>query len=189
MKTTIYLTLTLGLLWSCSEVSKEKRPMVNRIEKIIDDINANHRTAIIEDDFHEGDSVYKIRGYFMDDEMLKVVGVLHTSHIERDDYFYFENNEPIYSGHLVVQKDDRMASEYKYYYGEDGYVDEALFWSDHYKLGRRFPIEHFREFEPDKDSLRTTEEERLKFFLDKLEMEGFEIVHLNENLDANSSAK
>ncbi len=187
MKSITYLILFTSLLFSCSDVSKEKRPMVNKIEEKIADINANHRTSIVEDDFHQGDSIFKIRGYFMDDQMLKVVGVLHTSHIERDDYFYFENNEPIYSGHLVVQKDDRMASEFKYYYGEDGYVNEALFWSDHYQVGKRFPIEHFNEFRPDKDSLRITEEDRLKFFLEKLKMEGFEVTHLNENLDANSS--
>jgi len=187
MKILAYLTVILTLLASCQEVSRSKRPLVNHVNEKIDDINANHRVTIIEDDFHHGDSIFKIRGYFMDDEMLKVVGVLHTSHIERDDYFYFENNEPMYSGHLIVQKDDRMASEFKYYYGKDGYVEEALFWEDHYKVGKRFPIEHFSEFTPDLDSLRATEEERLMFFLEKLEMEGFEVTHLNENIDANAT--
>ena len=88
-----------------------------------------------------------------------------------------------------MQKDDRMASEFKYYYGDDGYVDEALFWTDQYTVGKRFPIEHFNEFDPNKDSLRASEEDRLIFFLEMLNMDGFEIVHLNENLDANASSE
>ncbi|MFT7031015.1 MAG: hypothetical protein ACJA2C_002416 [Marinoscillum sp.] len=104
----------------------------------------------------------------------------------RDDYFYFENNAPIFSGHLVVSKDDQIASEYKYYYGEDGYVSEALFWEDSYTVGKRFPHEHFEEFNPDIDSLHDWEEKRLKFFLEYLNLEGFEIMHLNENLEANT---
>ncbi|RED99748.1 hypothetical protein [Marinoscillum furvescens] len=169
-----------------SEVSKEKRPLVDAIQKKVRDIDANHRVSIREDDFHKGDSIYKIRGYFMDDELLKLVGVLHTPRIERDDYFYFDKHEPIFSGHLVVLRDDKLAAEYKYYYGEEGYVDEALFWEDHYQPGKHFPHEHFEEFEPDRDSLRKAEEERLQFFLTKLDLEGFEIRHLNENLEANT---
>ena len=185
-KLTYLILLSVGFLYACSsEVSKEKRPMVESINTKVRDIDANHRVSIIEDDFHQGDSIYKIRGYFMDDRLLKLVGVLHTAHVDRDDYFYFENHSPIFSGHVVVSKDDNIASEYKYYYGSDGFVDEALFWEDHYVPGKRFPIEHFSEFAPDKDSLRESEEERLFFFLSKLDMEGFEIRHLNENLDAN----
>lgn len=181
-----YLTTCVLILFGCSsEVSREKRPLVNAVNEKVHDIDANHRVSIREDDFHQGDSIYKIRGYFMDKELLKLVGVLHTSHIDRDDYFYFQDMAPIFSGHVVVSKDDNIASEYKYYYGEDGYVDEALFWEDHYTPGKRFPIEHFSEFQPDRDSLRASEEERLFFFLSKLDLEGFEILHLNENLDAN----
>lgn len=180
-----YLFIIITVITACSEVSREKRPLVNKINSKVHDIDANHRVSIKEDDFHVGDSIYKIRGYFMDDILLKLVGVLHTSHLDRDDYFYFENHAPIFSGHLVVKRDDNLASEYKYYYGSDGYVDEALYWEDHYTPGKRFPIEHFEEFEPDRDSLREEEESRLLFFLSKLDMEGFEIRHLNENLEAN----
>ena len=181
-----YLFLFCLVIYACSnEVSKEKRPLVDHINARVSDIDANHRVSIMEDDFHIGDSIYKIRGYFMDDKLLKLVGVLHTSHVDRDDYFYFDNHVPIFSGHVQVSKDDNIASEYKYYYGADGYVDEALFWEYHYTPGKRFPHEHFSEFEPDKDSLRASEEERLMFFLTKLDMEAFEIRHLNENLDAN----
>ncbi len=181
-----YLTIFALIVMSCSsEVSREKRPLVDAVDNKVRDIDANHRVSIREDDFHQGDSIYKIRGYFMDETLLKLVGVLHTSHIDRDDYFYFDEHVPIFSGHVVVSKDDNIASEYKYYYGADGFVDEALYWEDHYTPGKRFPVEHFNEFEPDRDSLRQAEEERLLFFLTKLEMEGFEIRHLNENLDAN----
>lgn len=182
----IYLAVTSILLSYCSsEVSKEQRPLVNAVNKRIGDIDGNHRVSIMEDDFHQGDSIYKIRGYFMDEHLLKLVGVLHTSHFDRDDYFYFDKGVPIFSGHLVVQKDDHMASEYKYYYDHSGTVQEALFWEDHYTPGKRFPIEHFHEFNPDRDSLKETEEERLLFFLSKLNLEGFEVKHLNENLQAN----
>lgn len=186
MKQLICITIIALITGACqSEVSEEKRPLVKRVNKIVRDIDANHRVRIMEDDFHQGDSIYKIRGYFMDDNLLKLVGILHTSHIDRDDYFYFDNNEPIFSGHLVVEKDDRIAAEYKYYYGGEGKVEEALFWQDHYEVGKRFPHERFEEFEPDVDSLKSTEEERLQFFLSNLDLAGYEIKHLNENLEAN----
>ena len=121
----------------------------------------------------------------MEDQMIKLVGVLHTPHYDRDDYFYFEDHHPIFSGHLMVYKDDRLAKEVKYYYAKDGQIPEALYWQDHYKPGTRFPHEHFEEFNPDRDSLIMTEQERLAFFLNKLNMEGFEIKHLNENIQAN----
>lgn len=186
MKTYLTLAVALIFLAACSsEISKEKQPLVDHVNKKVDDIDANHRVQIIEDDFHEGDSIYKIRGYFMDNFLLKLVGVLHTPHVERDDYFYFENNKPIFSGHVLVMRDDQIAAEYKYYYGNDGYVNEALYWEDHYEKGKQFPHEHFEEFEPNMDSLMTAERERLKFFLAKLNVEGFEIHHINENLGAN----
>ena len=121
----------------------------------------------------------------MDGTLLKLVGVLHTKQSERIDYFYFDKHSPLFSGHVVISKENQMASEFKYYYGQDGYVDEALFWQDVYEHGKQFPHEHFAEFDPNKDSLRETEEDRLKFFLTKLDMEGFEILHLNENVEAN----
>ncbi|MEP0366802.1 MAG: hypothetical protein ABJN36_01745 [Cyclobacteriaceae bacterium] len=173
------------LFVDCSDVSREKRPLVNEINEKVRHIDANHRVQIIEDDFHQGDSVYKIRGYLMEGIMLKLVGVLNTPHVERDDYFYFENGAPIFSGHVVVSRDDHVASEFKYYYDSDGTVDEALFWKDVYERGKQFPHEHFQEFNPDQDSLKRSEDDRLAFFIEKLSMEGFEIRHLNENRDAN----
>lgn len=121
----------------------------------------------------------------MDDRLLKLVGVLRTPHLERDDYFYFEKHKPIFSGHVVVMRDDQSAAEYKYYYGKDGRINESLYWEDLYETGKQFPHEHFEEFEPNIDSLMTTEKERLDFFLTKLDVEGFEIHHINENLGAN----
>lgn len=171
----------------CSEISKDKRPLVEEIREKVRHIDANHRVNIVEDDFHMGDSIYKIRGYYMEEKLLKLVGVLYTTHIERDDYFYFENQVPIFSGHLVVSKDDQLASEYKYYYGPSGFVEEALYWKDQYVSGRQFPHEHFEEFNPNKDSLKLTEDERLSFFLQKLNQEGMEIKHFNENIEANKS--
>ena len=185
MRKLIFTIFIIVLFVDCSDISKEKAPLVAEVNRKVDNIDANHRVQIIEDDFHQGDSIYKVRGYFMEGILLKLVGVLYTSHIERDDYFYFENHAPIFSGHVVVSKDDMIASEYKFYYGKDGYVEEALFWQDQYERGKQFPHEHFSEFEPDKDSLRMAEESRLAFFFEKLDMEGFEIRHLNENKDAN----
>lgn len=184
----ICLIASTLLPFSCNEVSKEKRPLVNEINKKVGDIDANHRVQIIEDDFHQGDSIYKIRGYFMEGVLLKLVGVLYTPHVEREDFFYFDKKKPVFSGHLQVQKDKQIASEYKYYYDPATHrIDESLYWSDHYEKGKRFPHERFEEFQPNLDSLHTSEEERLNFFMEKLSLEGFEIRHLNENLDANDT--
>lgn len=186
MKIFFSLSLAVVILAACTpDISKEKRPLVDAINKKVDNIDANHRVQIVEDDFHQGDSIYKVRGYFMDNYLLKLVGVLHTPHIERDDYFYFDNGKPIFSGHILVDRDDLAAAEYKYYYGADGSIREALFWEDHYQKGKQFPHEHFKEFEPNQDSLLATEKERLMFFLGKLDVEGFEVRHQNENLGAN----
>ncbi len=186
MKTYWLLFLSLFFIDCSSEISKEKRHEVDVINQKVHHIDLNRRVSIVEDDFHVGDSIYKIRGYFMDEMLQKVVAILHTPDYDRDDYFYFENHQPIFSGHLVVDKKNSTAAEYKYYYDGDGYVDEALFWEDHYEYGKQFPHEKFKEFYPDVDSLREEEETRLQFFLEKLEMEGFEIRHLNENLSANT---
>ena len=48
---------------------------------------------------------------------------------------------------------------------------------------KRFPHEHFEEFEPDIDSLMNEETTRLNFFLSKLDQEGFEIKRENDNLN------
>ena len=185
MKKLIFTVTILVLISACSEIKEENRPLVNEINEKVRHIDGNHRVQIIEDDFHQGDSLYKVRGYFMEDQMIKLVGVLHTPHYDRDDYFYFEDHHPIFSGHLMVYKDDRLAREVKYYYTKDGQIAEALYWQDHYQPGKRFPHEHFEEFDPARDSLIRTEQDRLAFFLNKLNMEGFEIKHLNENIQAN----
>lgn len=186
MKNLLTLMLfSICLFFGCSEVSKDKRPLVAEVQEKVRHIDANHRVKIIEDDFHLGDSIYRIRGYYMEGALLKLVGVLYTSHIERDDYFYFEGEEPIFSGHVVVSRDDQIASEFKYYYGKSGFVEEALFWKDKYIKGEQFPHERFAEFSPDRDSLKISEDVRLNYFMEKLKQEGTEIQHLNENKDAN----
>lgn len=181
MRILLLMATALLLTYCASQVSEEKRPFVEAVNEKVGNIDANHRVSIKEENLHQGDSSYTIRGYFLEDNLLKLVGVLHTSVIDRDDYFYFENNAPIFSGHLVVQRENQKASEFKFYYGEDGFVKEALSWSDTYVPGERFPMEHFLEFEPNNDSLRSAEETRLVYFLTMLGMEGFEIKHLNEN--------
>jgi len=181
----LYLLVLLAFVFSCSsEISKEKRPLVNNINTIVSHIDSNHRVQIIEDDYKEGDSLIKIRGYSMDGEMLKLVAVTKTTHFERDDYFYFHNGHVIFSGHMVNLEDELLAEEYKFYYEGDN-IGESLFWKDHYERGKRFPHEKFQEFQPNMDSLLKRERERILFLVYKLETEGFEIKHLNENLEAN----
>ena len=183
----LVLILTLCILWACgSEVKKENRPLVKAVDYKVKQIDQNHRISIVEDDFTLADSVYKVRGYFNEGRLLKLVGILKTPHFERDDYFYFENEKPIFSGHMMNFRDDRLAEEFKYYY-KDGSIVESLFWMDHYKPGKRFPHETFEEFEPNMDSLMNEERTRMAFFLSKLEEEGFELKHLNEHLEANSN--
>ncbi len=176
------------IFWACnpSPVKKENRELVASINQKIARIDANHRVQIIEDDFHEGDSIYKLRAYYMDNYLVKVVSIMRTSNFEKDDYFYFDEHEPIFSGHLTNERDAHLAGEYKYYY-RGGEIVESLFWEDHYIPGQRFPHEQFTEFEPNMDSLMEMERLRLQFCLMKLEMEGFEIRHLNEQLDANTT--
>ena len=175
------LFLTIGCV---SEVSSEFQKLVDITNKKMMHIDSNHRVSIVEDDFMDGDSVYKIRAYYYNEDLVKLVSVIRTPHYERDDYFYFENHNPIFSGHLMNQRDDHQAEEYKYYY-ENGKVVESLFWKDTYQPGKRFDHEHFREFNPDIDSLMASEKSRFNFLITKLEMEGIEILHLNENLEAN----
>ncbi|MEP1034578.1 hypothetical protein [Ekhidna sp.] len=171
---------------SGSEVSKEFQPLVKAIDYKVKHIDQNHRISIIEDDFIQADSSYKVRGYFSGNSLIKLVGIIKTPHFERDDYFYFENDAPIFSGHMMNFMDDRLAEEFKYYY-QDGAVVESLYWKDYYEPGKRFPHETFEEFNPNMDSLMNEEKGRMNFYLTKLEKEGFEIKHINENLEANSS--
>ncbi len=177
--------ITIGIvafLVACSpEIKKENRKLVEAIDHKVKNIDHNHRISIIEDDFISGDSTFKVRGYLMEGRIQKLVGIIRTPHFERDDYFYFENNQPIFSGHMINFMDEQLAEEFKYYYRGNKVV-EALFWEDHYKPGKRFPHEHFEEFEPDLDSLMREEQSRLQFFMSKLDQEGFEIKHENDNI-------
>jgi hypothetical protein len=181
----ILLILSIIVCACGGEISAEKKPLVDAVNFKVRNIDRNHRVEIVEDDFSEGDSVYKIRAYYFDQYLVKLIGVMRTPHFEREDFFYFENHAPIFSGHLINERDDHLAAEYKYYYNGDK-IDEALFWEDHYTPGEKFPHEKFAEFSPDMDSLMTTEKERIKFLLTKIELEGFKIKHVNENLEAES---
>ncbi|GAB4240264.1 MAG: hypothetical protein Tsb0034_16690 [Ekhidna sp.] len=169
-----------------SEVKKENRDLVASVDHKVKQIDHNHRIQIIEDDFVQADSIYKVRGYFNEGKLIKLVGIIKTAHFERDDYFYFEHEKPIFSGHMMNFRDNRLAEEFKYYY-EDDQIKECLFWKDHYQPGKRFPHETFEEFEPNMDSLMNEERNRMAFYLAKLDAEGFEIKHINDNLEANSN--
>lgn len=187
MKNLSLLLLLFFILACGSEVSKSKQPLIHAIDLKVKNIDHNHRVQIIEDDFVNADSLYKVRGYFSRGKLMKLVGIIKTTHFERDDYFYFENDEPIFSGHMINFMDDKLAEEFKYYYNpKSGIIEECLFWKDHYKPGKRFPHESFDEFEPDMDSLMSEERNRMQFYLSHLDEEGFEIKHINENLEANS---
>lgn len=187
MKNLTLLLLAFIVLSCGSEVSKEYRQLVSAVDHKVKSIDHNHRIQIIEDDFVSADSLYKVRGYFSEGRLLKLVGIIKTSHFERDDYFYYENNKPIFSGHMINFMDDRLAEEFKYYYSpKTGIIEECLFWMDHYEPGKRFPHETFEEFSPNMDSLMNEERTRMKFYLSHLQESGFEIKHINENLEANS---
>ena len=175
--------LILAAITAC-ETDTDK--LVKSINHKADEIDANHRVTIVEDDFHKGDTIYKIRGYYMDDQLLKLVSVTRTSHFERDDYFYFDHaGEPMFTGHMLNLKDEHDAAEYKYYY-HNGELFASMFWEDHYTPGKQFPHESFSYFQPDLDSLLAIEDERLTFFKEKLMSEGFSVQKENENLEANT---
>lgn len=180
---TLSSLITIALLAACSpEIKKENQKLVQSIDYKVKGIDHHHRIQIVEDDFIVGDSTYKVRGYMMEGRIQKLVGILRTPHFERDDYFYFENERPIFSGHMINFMDERLAEEFKYYYRGDKIV-ESLFWEDHYDPNKRFPHEHFAEFEPNMDSLMQEEQTRLAFFMEKLRTEGFEIKRENDNLN------
>ncbi len=183
--TNLILTVfVLFLLWSCQS---ETDRLVEAINFSAKEIDSNHRVKIMEDDFHEGDTIYKIRGYFMDGALLKLVSITRTPHFVRDDYFYFDHaGEPMFTGHMLNLKDEHDAAEYKYYY-HNGDLIACMYWEDHYQPGKQFPHEEFKYFEPDKDSINRIENERLSFFLEKLNSEGFAVQEENENLEANTS--
>jgi len=183
---TTLLIVTILTLYSCGPEKKSKKQlMMDAINMKVKDIDRNHRIQIIESDSIVGDSLYKVRGYLVADQIVKIVGILKTAHFERDDYFYFEDHEPLFSGHLINFRDDNLAEEFKYYY-EGQHVTEALFWEDHYEPGKRFPHEEFQEFVPNQDSLLLTEQARIQRLLGFLEMAHIEIKHLNENSGANN---
>jgi len=171
------------LLYSCASEMDKYVESVNSKAKEID---TNRRVEIVEDDYHHGDTIYKIRGYYSDNVLLKLVGITRTSHMERDDYFYFDHfGKPLFTGHLINKRDEHDAAEYKYYYKENNIV-ASMFWEDHYMPGKQFPHEHFEYFKPNIDSLFEMEASRLAFFKNKLEKEGFELHHGNDNLEANT---
>lgn len=186
MKNIILLSVSI-FLFSCSSssVKKENRHLVDAIDQKVNDIDHNHRVRIVEDDFVEGDKMYKVRAYYTEGLLQKLVGITKSPHFERDDYFYFENHHHLFTGHMINFKDEKLAEEFKYYYHE-GEIVECLFWEDHYKPGKRFPHEHFDEFEPNMDSLYKAEDSRLEFFLNKIDKEGFTLKQINDNLEANS---
>lgn len=177
-----YILILVAFFLSCKpEVSKEFRPLVKAVDYDVRNIDHNHRVSIYEDDFVVGDSAFKVRAYYMEGILQKLVGITRTPHFERDDYFYFRGNKPIFSGHMMNFMDERLAEEFKYYY-RDGKIVECLFWEDHYEPGKRFPHENFEEFDPNIDSLMREDKKRLNFFKKVIEKEGFEIKHENDNL-------
>ncbi len=184
-KITTY-TLTLSILIGLFSCSSETDRYVDAVNFKAKEIDSNRRIEIVEDDFHEGDTIHKIRGYYMDKVLLKLVGITRTSHMERDDYFYFDNEgKPLFTGHLINKRDEHDAAEYKYYY-KDNKIVASMFWEDHYQPGKQFPHEQFSYFSPNLDSLYRIENQRVIYFKEKLETEGFEIHHENENLEANT---
>ena len=178
----IVSTLTLS---SCHSNIAQKGKIVEAVNKKIATIDHSHRMRIVEDHFVKSDSLFKIRGYYIKDELLKLVGILKTPHFERDDYFYFENGQQLFSGHMMNFKDDKLAEEFKYYF-DNGQLARAFMWEDYYVPGQRFPHETFKTFSPSVDSLLSEEKKRLAFFKDLLKKKGTEIQQEKENLGANN---
>ncbi len=159
---------------SCEEKLKNKaQHVVDKINEEVHNLDVRRRISIKEDDYIHGDTTFKIRAYSVDGILKKIVSVTYTAHFERDDYFYFDiHNHLMFSGHLMNEKDDHLASEFKYYYQDDEIV-AAYEWEDHYKPHKPFPHEHFRLFHPNLDSLKDEDQKRLHFFIDKLDKEGY----------------
>lgn len=169
----------------CHSEMSMKGKLVDEVNKQVARIDHSHRMSIVEDDFVRGDSLYKIRGYYSQNELLKIVGILKTPHFERDDYFYFKDGKQLFSGHFRNFRDERLAEEYKYYF-QNGELARTYMWRDNYTPGKRFPHETFELFEPNLDSLMKTERERMNFFISLLETEGIQISEENENVGANN---
>ena len=171
MLTLLYLSL---LLTRCEEkLSSETQRIVDKINETVHDLDVRRRISIKEDDFIHQDTTFKIRSYSVDGRVKKIVSVIYTEHFERDDYFYFDiHGKLMFSGHLMNEKDDHNAAEFKYYYHNDKIV-AALEWEDHYQPHKPFPHEHFRVFHPNLDSLQREDQRRLHYFIEKLDTEGF----------------
>ncbi|MEP5613164.1 MAG: hypothetical protein ABJP45_12995 [Cyclobacteriaceae bacterium] len=179
----IYSLSIAAIVIACTpEIKKENQKLVESIDYKVKSIDHHHRITIVEDDFVQGDSTFKVRAYMSEGRIQKLVGITRTAHFERDDYFYFENEKPIFSGHMINFVDESLAEEFKYYYRGNNIV-ESLFWEDHYDPTKRFPHEHFEEFEPNMDSLMAEENSRLAFFRSKLDEEGFAVKEENDNLN------
>jgi len=173
------------LLFIFEGCKSEKDKLEEKIEEKVKLIDFNRRVEIIEDDFKDEGVIYKIRAYVVDGVLLKIISVANSTAFEKDDYFYFENGEIIFSGHLYNDKSHSQASEYKYYYA-DGKIDHCMYWTDHYKPHKPFPHESFEPYYPDMDSLMNLERSRLAYFRQKLDIEGFQLKEEDENALVNS---
>lgn len=181
-----FIILIVGFLTfqSChSDLSKQGK-LVEAVNKKVAAIDHSHRLQIIEDDFVKGDSLFKIRGYYLDNKLQKLVGLTKTPHFERDDYFYFEDGQQLFSGHMINFRDDNIAEEFKYYF-QGNEIKKALMWKDTYVPGKRFPHETFKLFSPNMDSLINEERKRVAYYAGLLAREGKELLEERENLEAN----
>ncbi len=178
------LIVCILLITGCHSDLSKKGKLVEAVNKKVSEIDHSHRLQIIEDDFVRGDTLFKIRGYYQDHHLMKLVGLTKTPHFERDDYFYFEDGQQLFSGHMMNFRDDRIAEEFKYYF-ENGTIKKTLMWKDTYTPGKRFPHETFKSFSPNMDSLMREEKQRVAYFSELLNKEGRELLEERENLEAN----
>ena len=186
MRDSISLLIVVVLTFtSCHSEMSQQGKLVEEVNQKVSKIDHNHRVQIIETDHPIDGSTWKVRQYISNNERVKVVAVVMNAHYERDDYFYFDGGEKIFSGHMINFRDERLAEEFKYYF-KDGKLVRSYMWKDHYTPGKRFPHEQFELFEPNMDSLINEEEERLAFLLELLKKDGREIKSENENLGANN---
>ena len=181
MKNILYGCI-LVIVTACSSLTQEEQDLIERINRDVHHTDVRRRISIVEDDYKEGEDLYKIRGYFADEKLIKIVGITRSVHGERDDYFYFNDEGGVYfTGHLMNDKDHHMAKEFKYYYENDD-LKVALHWEDEYDPTKPFPHEHFEPFQLDWDSLLREENERIDFFKEKIYSEGFLLQRENPNL-------